>query len=461
MAELFDIGHEADLSEYDSTVTDGGDLSQGSPGLAGTSGRMECLIDDTTSIYGVKNQVDTSNRIRFRFYLDPNSLSIPDNQNFLIMTLIQSDASRLFGCQLKWSPGASSYVLFFTANDDEDVAHTIDDYDLVSDTEMLIEVDLQRETGDGNDDGSIEAWIDGVSIGSLADVGNWTAWLDMTYFRVGAVGWIDAGTSGTFYLDEFKANDDGSEIGPVVTGYTIIANQGSYSLSGQAASPLADRKIAADQGSYSLSGQAAALLRGYLIAAAQGSYSLTGQAAGLLVDRLLGVAQGSYTLTGQTTGLLIARLLAATQGSYTLTGQAVTLTYTPIGGYTIVAESGSYALSGQAVSLLTERLLTADQGSYVLSGQATEILKGFYISAAQGSYTLTGQAASLLIDYVIALNQGSYTLTGFTSLLDYSGVVTVRGMKDNLHRLRYDRINALGRSPSKRYNRLRGRPWRG
>ena len=244
-------------------------------------------------------------------------------------------------------------------------------------------------------------------------------------------------------------------------GYTLTAAQGSYSLSGQAASPLADRKIAADQGSYSLSGQATALLRGYLVTATQGSYSLSGQDAGLLADRLIAAAQGSYSLTGQDADLLLGHLLTADQGSYSLTGQAVTLTYTPVGGYTIVAESGSYALSGQAVSVLTERLLTADQGSYTLSGQATEILKGFYISAAQGNYTLTGQAASLLVDYVIALDQGSYTLTGFTSLLDYSGVVTVRGMKDNLHRLRYDRINALGRSPSKRYNRLRGRPWRG
>ncbi|MBE9479810.1 MAG: hypothetical protein IMY80_07575 [Chloroflexi bacterium] len=242
----------------------------------------------------------------------------------------------------------------------------------------------------------------------------------------------------------------------VLRGFLVTVLQGSYTLSGQAAGLLVDRLIAAAQGSYTLTGQDADLLMGHLLTADQGSYSLTGQATNLLFGRLLSAAQGSYTLSGQDANLLIARLLTAAQGSYTLTGQDVTLTYTPVGGYTLVAESGSYALSGQTVGLLMGHLLTADQGGYALSGQAAEILKGFYISAAQGSYTLTGQAATLLVDYVLALDQGSYTLTGQDSTLTYTSVAAPAARKLGLHRLRYDRLNALGK-PGKRYNRLRGR----
>lgn len=217
-------------------------------------------------------------------------------------------------------------------------------------------------------------------------------------------------------------------------GYTIVAAQGSYTLTGQTVSPLADRKIAAAQGSYSLSGQATALLRGFLVSAAQGSYTLTGQNTGLIADRIisagqgsytlsgqdidllrgfiLAAAQGTYTLSGQDLGLLVARLLTAAQGSYTLTGIAVTLDYSAITGYTIVADQGSYNLTGQSAGLLADRTLSAAQGVYVLTGQDADILLGHLIAAEQGGYTLTGQTAGLIADRLLGAAQGSYVISG-------------------------------------------------
>ena len=188
---------------------------------------------------------------------------------------------------------------------------------------------------------------------------------------------------------------------PAAAAYTLVAAQGSYTLSGQGIGLLVSRLISAAQGSYTLSGQDTGLLIARLLAGGQGSFSLSGQSAGLFFGRLLTAAQGSYTLSGQNTGLLVARLLTAAQGSYTLSGQDVTLDYSGAGAYTLTADYGSFSLSGQTAATIVDRTITA----------------------AQGSYTLSGQDASALIARLLTAAQGSYTLTGVSVVLSYSGTV--------------------------------------
>ena len=149
----------------------------------------------------------------------------------------------------------------------------------------------------------------------------------------------------------------------------------------------------------------------YDITAAQGSYALTGQAATIEADRTLTLAQGTHTLTGQTTAILYGRTLALAQGSYTLTGYDAILDYL-ISTYTIEAAQGSYALTGQATALLASRIMVAAQGSYALTGQTALLLRGYPLRATQGSYALSGQATSLLASRLLTAAQGSFTLTG-------------------------------------------------
>lgn len=61
------------------------------------------------------------------------------------------------------------------------------------------------------------------------------------------------------------------------TPYSITAEQGSFALTGQAATVRPARKVVAAQGSYTLSGQAATILATKKIVAATGSYALNGQ----------------------------------------------------------------------------------------------------------------------------------------------------------------------------------------
>ncbi len=238
---------------------------------------------------------------------------------------------------------------------------------------------------------------------------------------------LTAGSAGLAALDNSASNRIDDFVGDDLAGgaYTLTAAQGSYSLTGQAALLLAQRKIAAAQGAYALTGQAAELEKGYTMPAAQGAYTLTGQAAELLMGFNLVAAQGAYTLTGQAAELLMGFNLAAAQGAYALTGQAANLIYTPVGGYTLVADQGAYTLTGQAALLLAQRVLTAEQGAYALTGQAAALLAARVLTAGQGSYTLTGQAALLLMGYAILAAQGAYALTGQDAQLIPFEVATI------------------------------------
>lgn len=91
----------------------------------------------------------------------------------------------------------------------------------------------------------------------------------------------------------------------VVTGYTLTAEAGSYSKTGQGAGLKAARKLAAEGGSYALTGQAVDLKLARKIVAGQGSYSLAGQDAVLRAIRKMAAEGGSYVFTGMDANLAI------------------------------------------------------------------------------------------------------------------------------------------------------------
>lgn len=70
----------------------------------------------------------------------------------------------------------------------------------------------------------------------------------------------------------------------------------------------------------------------YTLTADPGSFTLTGQDANLLVGRVLTADLGSFTLSGQDATFSRSYVLTAESGSFTLTGQDVTLTYSGVAG---------------------------------------------------------------------------------------------------------------------------------
>lgn len=102
------------------------------------------------------------------------------------------------------------------------------------------------------------------------------------------------------------------------THYTLTAEAGSYSMTGQSVGLRAARKMAAAPDSYALTGQAADLKFGRKISAGAGAYALTGQDAVLRAIRKMAAEGGSYALTGYDANLVIGKhyILTAEAGSY-------------------------------------------------------------------------------------------------------------------------------------------------
>lgn len=150
--------------------------------------------------------------------------------------------------------------------------------------------------------------------------------------------WADTGAFG--YWQRFLVR-------PAATGYNLTADQGNYTLTGQAVNFPVNRILSAAQGSYTLTGQTASL-----------SYSTAS---------VLNAGQGSYLLIGS--DALVDTSFNADTGFYTLTGFAANLVYTPLNTYNLVAMQGSYTLTGFAVNLLESKMLIADKGQYNLTGQ--------------------------------------------------------------------------------------------
>ena len=216
MSELFNVTHElGTLDEYDSTVVDGGDLSAHADGaLAGTSYGLKCVIDDTTGIYGVVNiSPPASNQLRVRFYVDPNGITMGDWESFYLM--FEGPNSGFENIAARFYSVSGNYRMSPGVRDDGNIWRESSSV-AISDAPHYIEFHLVRATSDVASDGYVDWWIDGAAQTRLANIDNYDGWSGITDLRFGAVSSLDAGTSGTLYLDELRANDDGSEIGVAV-----------------------------------------------------------------------------------------------------------------------------------------------------------------------------------------------------------------------------------------------------
>ena len=76
---------------------------------------------------------------------------------------------------------------------------------------------------------------------------------------------------------------------------------------------------------------AAATSTAYTLVADAGTFALSGAAVGTKVSRILPAAPGAFALAGSTVALKAARKLQAAPGAFALTGADVGLTYTPGG----------------------------------------------------------------------------------------------------------------------------------
>jgi len=211
MAAIVNIDHETgDLSQYSGVLVDEGDMSASMNAAYAGSWGAQFVIDDTTVIYGYFELVEfpASNQLRWRFYIDPNNITIPVGDYIWIC--------RTQGIRIYLQYDGSDYFLRIHRYDDAGYVGT-DDVTITDDW-VLIEVQLGRATSDVASDGTFNVWIEQNLESTDSALDNYDV-LDISpfYVRLGAPG-VSGSPSGIFYIDEIVARDDDTEIGPVPAG---------------------------------------------------------------------------------------------------------------------------------------------------------------------------------------------------------------------------------------------------
>jgi hypothetical protein len=210
MAQIFNLRHETGLSEYDSTVTDSGDLSWSRlAAMGGTRGGMRVRIDDTTSIYGqISFTQITSTTYRYRFYIDPNGLTMNDGTGHRLFQLMDSSLLRVMTTLEK---AGGTYKIKTYLTNDASGSDATGQY-TIADEPHYVEVRVVYASSDVASDATLDMWIDGVLQEQVTGIDLY----DLSKpdrLRAGAVQGVDATTSGIYYLDEFVLRGDGTEIG--------------------------------------------------------------------------------------------------------------------------------------------------------------------------------------------------------------------------------------------------------
>jgi hypothetical protein len=240
MGQLFNITHEVgDLSEYDATQTDSGDLSV-APGaaLAGTTQGMSVLIDGIGAIWGRMNVSLAGDDFRVRIYIDPNSLTMANLNQFRFLLLQPVAWPPLFEMALYFAT-ATGYSFKPTGYTDGGLPKDQGaPYVLLTDAPHYVEAHVKRAVTNVSGDGYVDTWLDGVLQARIANIDNFDKFPAVARMDVGATSGVDVGTTGTFFLDEVVANNDGSEIGPVASPATVPPPLFRVGLTGN---PVVDR----------------------------------------------------------------------------------------------------------------------------------------------------------------------------------------------------------------------------
>ena len=198
---IFSNGFESgNLSAWSSSTTDAGDLSvTTASALVGSYG-LQAVINDNNSIYVTDDSPNAETRYRARFYFDPNSISMANNDAHYLLYGYTDTSTIVVRVELRYSKG--NYQLRASIRNDSS-GWTNSSWFSISDASHFIEIDWRGSTASGANNGSLTFWIDGIQRANLTGVDNDTRRIDRV--QLGAVSGIDSGTRGTYYFDAFES----------------------------------------------------------------------------------------------------------------------------------------------------------------------------------------------------------------------------------------------------------------
>jgi hypothetical protein len=202
---IFADGFESGtLSSWSLAATDGGDLATSAgAALRGTLVGLQADVDDTAGLYVQDDLPRDEKRYRARFHLDPNGFDPGESANHrrtrTLIAFSEGPNRRVAAVVLRRLGGAYSLMARSRLDDNTQVNTA---FFPVSDGPHAVEIDLVAAAGPASLDGSLELWIDGVSMAQLTGLDNSLGEVD--FVRMGALS-VKVGAAGTLYFDEFES----------------------------------------------------------------------------------------------------------------------------------------------------------------------------------------------------------------------------------------------------------------
>lgn len=198
---IFSNGFEnGNLTGWTRSITDSGDLAAvAAAKLLGNYGLITTL-DDNNVIYLTDDSPNSETRYRARFAYDPNTLTMTSGNAYYLFYGYQGTSTVVVRIELRFSSGA--YQLRAALRNDSST-WTASNWFTVTDAPHQVEIDWQKSTAAGANNGRLTLWIDGVQKAAITGIDNDTRRVDRV--RLGAIEGIDTGTRGNSYFDAFES----------------------------------------------------------------------------------------------------------------------------------------------------------------------------------------------------------------------------------------------------------------
>lgn len=162
---------------------------------------MQAVINDNTGIYVTDDSPTLETRYRARFYFDPNTIIMANNDALYLFYGITSDGTVILRLEFGWS-GISYRIRASLRNNSN--GWTTSSWYTISDALHILEFDWQAATLPGAKNGGLTLWIDGQQTANLTGVNNDSRQIDS--IKLGAVEGIHKSTRGTYYIDAFESH---------------------------------------------------------------------------------------------------------------------------------------------------------------------------------------------------------------------------------------------------------------
>ncbi len=203
--DIFEDDFESgDFSAWSTVITDSGDLIVTSTGVIQGNYGMQAAINDQNELYVYDESPLGSKYYHVRFFFDPNSVNIPENEYFDVFHANATTAGLAYRVRLRLVNG--QYQMAAAIEDDNQQVQETGWYD-INDAPVSIQLEYESAYYRDSYDGSIKLWLDNILQEEIFDLANFTKCVDN--IQLGVMSPSTSTIAGTVYFDDLDSNRTG------------------------------------------------------------------------------------------------------------------------------------------------------------------------------------------------------------------------------------------------------------